>query len=154
MLTHEHSLVASGGKHCGILRTGYSRLGDPHHAGRHLRGHTHGASGVDGEGHEIALVHPDEIGAGGDGPIQFRLIVDLNERIETNVASQGKEGFEFLLIECCSNEKHTIGTHETGVADITRTDREVLAQHRQRAGRAGGDEIGLRSPEELDISEN
>ena len=56
----------------------------------HLRGHAHGPVGVDLEGDEVALVHADEVGAGGDGPLELGLVVDLDEHVEADVAGRGR----------------------------------------------------------------
>ena len=142
MLADKHRVISGRSQHGGIIGPGDARLGHPHDTSGHLRGHAHGTGGVDGERDEIALVHPDEIGAGIDGPLQFRFIVDLNEGIKTDTTGEVQERHKFALIKCGCDEQHAIGSHEAGIAHIMSADREVLAQYRQRTGLSRSDEIG------------
>ena len=80
--------------------------------------------------------------------------MDLDEDIEADASGQREKGFEFGLIERGGDEQHTVRAHESRIADIALADGEVLAQHRQRTGRASNDQILDGSTEEFDISEH
>ena len=87
------------GQDPGVVGTGDAGLGHPHHARGHLRGHPHGPGGVDLEGDEVALVHPDEVGTGGHRPIELGLVVDLDQHVEAEAATQPEEGGQLVVVE-------------------------------------------------------
>jgi hypothetical protein len=131
MLTDEHSVVTRLGQLGGIGRSGDPRLGHPNHARRHLRRHSNGSLRIHSERHEIALIDSDQIGAGGDGTVEFGFIVNLDKCIESDGVSQFQKRLELELIEGCGDEQDAIGPHDSGIADIASTYGEVLAQDRQ-----------------------
>ncbi len=72
-------------------------------------------------------------------------------------AEAGGQGFEFgqrRVIERGDDQQDGVGTHRAGFIDLIRVDHEVLAQHRQGAGGAGGLEIFRGALEKLPVSEH
>lgn len=136
MLADQHGVISGRSQHRGVIWSGDARLGNSNDTSGHLRGHAHGTGGVDSERDEVALVHPDEIGAGIDGPLQFRFIVNLDQGIEADAPGEIQERHKFALIKCSGDEQYAIGAHEAGIAHIMSADREVLAQYRQRTSLA------------------
>lgn len=85
---------------------------------------------IDGEGHEISLVDPDEIGTDCQSAIEFGLVVDLHQYVQTETAGKFVEGPEFTVVQGGGYEKNAIRSHESGIADIEGRHGEVLAEYR------------------------
>ena len=154
MLTDQHGVEAGGGQHGGILGAGDAGLGHPHDAVGHLRCHAHGPGGVHGEGDEVALIHADEIGTRIDGSLQLGFVMDLDQCVDADAASEVQERHKFALIERGGDEQHAVGPHDACIAHIMGRHGEVLAQDGEPTGSPGGLQIGDRTAEELDIGEH
>ena len=110
--------------------------------------------GVDLEGDEVALVDADGRGADGDGPLELRLVVHLDEDVEVQIGGQGVEVGQLGVVEGGDDEQHGVGPHEAGVADVARVDGEVLAEHGDVDRRPGGPEVGRRPAEPVLVGEH
>jgi hypothetical protein len=141
VLTHEHSVVARIRQYGRIGWARNARFSYSHNACRHLRRHPHGPVGIDSKGHEVSLVHADQISASGNGTIEFGFIVNLDKRIKPDGMGQLQKRFEFGLVKSGGDEQHAVGSHDAGIAHVSSTDGEVFAQHRERARGAGGNKI-------------
>ena len=102
----------------------------------------HRPVGVDLEGDEVALVHADQVGADRHGPLELGLVVHLDEHVEVELAGDGVEVRELVVVERRHDQEDGVGTHDPGPRHVARVDGEVLAQHgevdglaRPRAGR-------------------
>ena len=58
------------------------------------------------------------------------------------------------VVERGDDQQHAVGAHQPGVAHVGGADREVLAQHRQRARGPGRWQVGDRAAEELLVGEH
>jgi hypothetical protein len=141
VLTHEHSVVARIRQYGRIGWARNSRFSYSHNARGHLRRHPHGPVGIDSKGHEVSLVHADQISASGNGTIEFGFIVNLDKCIKPDGMGQLQKRFEFGLVESGGDEQHAVGSHDAGIAHVASTDGEVFAQDRERARGAGGNKI-------------
>ena len=126
MFAHKDGVVPRPGKNGRITRAGDARFGHTHHTSGHLWSHAHCPICIDGEGHEVSLIHADQIGASGDSPIEFSFVMDLDKRIEPNRTGQLQERFEFGLVKRGRDEQHAVGAHNAGIANIASTDSEVF----------------------------
>ena len=80
--------------------------------------------------HEVALVHPDHLGAGGQGQLRFGLVVHFDEGVEPEMAGQFQELAQLGRRERSDDQQQGVGAHQPGVTDVGGADREVLAQDR------------------------
>ena len=71
---------------------------------------------VDLEGDEVALVHADEGGAGGERPLELGLVVHLDQGVEPELGGQVVEVAQLVVVEGGDDEQHGVGAHEPGVA--------------------------------------
>ena len=102
----------------------------------------------------IALVDADEHRSGVERLLQLRLVVDLDEHVESHLAGELVHLHELERVEHSGDEQDRVRLHQPGVDDVAWIDCEVLAQHGQCRGGAGGLQIVDRPAEELLISEH
>ena len=126
MLTHKNGVVPRTRQHGRIGRASDARFGDTHHTSGHLWSHSHRPVCIDSKGHEVSLVHPDQVSSSGNCTVKFGFVVNFDKRIEPNGTRQLQERFELGLIESSRDQQHTVGPHDAGIAHIASTDREVL----------------------------
>jgi hypothetical protein len=88
VLTHKHSVVARTRQYGRIGGARNARFSDSHNARRHLRRHPHGPVGIDSKGHEVSLVHTDQVSSSGNCTVKFGFVVNFDERIEPNGTGQ------------------------------------------------------------------
>src|SRR5580704_5298510 len=88
---HQHGLVADGGEASDVVFAPDARLGHRHHLGGDVLHETGGSIGVDREGREVALVHPDELRPGVEGPRQLDLVVHLDHGVERELPGHAQE---------------------------------------------------------------
>ena len=103
---------------------------------------------------QVALVDTDEGGADGEGGVELRLVVDLDEHGEAEIGGQGVELGELGGVEGGHDEQHGVGAHQAGVGDVAGVDGEVLAHHRQRRRGPGRAQVVGRPGEELLVGEH
>ncbi|CAB4578374.1 unannotated protein [freshwater metagenome] len=106
------------------------------------------------ERHEIALVHPDEVGPHVDRAFEFVLVVDLDQCVQSHRPRDTVEFGQLSRRQRRGDQQHAVGPHQAGVENVENVDREVLAQHRQTTGRRCGLEIPDGSPEEFLVGEH
>jgi hypothetical protein len=150
----EKCVIAGLGKRCDIAAVPHAGLCDAHHACRHLRGHADRSLLVDFEGHQVALVHTDEIAPDHEGSFQLVLVVNLDQGIETHLLGERMEVAQLCIVEGGSDQQDTVGAHEPGIDHIAGVDREVLSDDRQRDRCTGRLEILHRPTKPVDIGEN
>jgi hypothetical protein len=141
VLTHKHSVVARTRQYGRIGGARNARFSDSHNARRHLRRHPHGPVGIDSKGHEVSLVHTDQVSSSGNCTVKFGFVVNFDERIEPNGTRQLQKRLELGLIESSSDQQDTVGPHDAGIAHIASAHGEVFAQDRECARGAGSDEV-------------
>ncbi len=143
---------AEGG---GVVRPTDPGLGHPEDALGHRSTDPDGPLVVDLEGDQVALVHADEGGArGGQAPLELGLVVDLEQHIDPELHGQGVEVAQLGVVEGGDDEEHGVGAHGPGVRHVTRVDREVLAEHRQRDRGPRRLEVGRGSAEVGTVGEH
>ena len=108
----------------------------------------------DVEGREIAIVNADEVGAGGDGGVEFGAVMDLDERGEVQASGFFAEIADFALGEDGRYKKDGVGAVGGGFEDLVAVDGEVLADGGEGRGGAGGGEVGEGALEEGAVGED
>ena len=93
------------------------------------------------EGAETAVVDSDEIGTDGQGPLELRLVVDLDQRVETEPFGVLAQSREILVGERRHDEQHRVGPSDPRLVELIGVDHEVLAQQRQLDGVALNDAV-------------
>jgi len=154
MCIRDRCVITGLGKRCGIAAVPNAGLCNAHHAFRHLRGHADRPLLVDLEGHQVALVHTDEITPDNESPFQLAFVVNLDQGIETHLLGERMEVAQLCIVEGGSDQQDTVGAHESGIDHIAGVDREVLSDDRQRDRCTGRLEILHRPTEPVDIGEN
>jgi hypothetical protein len=81
MLTHKNGVVPRTGQNFRIGRSRNARFSNSHNARRHLRRHPHGPVCIDSKGHEVSLVHTDQVSSCGNCTVNFSFVVNFDERI-------------------------------------------------------------------------
>ena len=65
-------------------------------------------------------------------PLELGLVVHLDEHVEAELAGEGVEVDELVVVEGRHDEQHGVGAHDPGAHHVPGIDREVLAEHGQR----------------------
>ena len=86
---------------------------------------------------QVPLVHPDDLGAGLNGPVQFEPVVDLHQGGQRAASGQFEERAQLGIGQGGHDQQHGIGPHQAGVAPRRGLDREVLAKDGEGAGPPG-----------------
>ena len=115
---HEHGLVTDRREASDVVFAPDARLGHRHHLGGDRLHETGGSIGVDREGREVALVHPDELRPGVEGPRQLGLVVHLDHGVERELPGHAQEARQFRVRQRGDDQQDGIGSHEAGVADV------------------------------------
>ena len=106
------------------------------------------------KGAEVAVVDADQRGRfESQRTVKLGAVVHLDEHVQ----AQGHgSGFEVghLRRQAGGNEQDAIGPHGTGFHHLVLIDHEVLAQHRQLAGRTGLLQVGDRALEEALVGQH
>src|SRR5579863_313976 len=114
---HEPSYVGSGEN---------AALADLDHIPGHLRGKEDGDTEGYAKRPQIAVVHPDDLSARGDGGFQLVQIVNLYERGHAKLGRELAERPQLGLVEYRGDQKNGVGAGCRGFQDVIFGDGEVL----------------------------
>ena len=95
---------------------------------RYFLGQKLGGGQIDREGFEVAIVDADDPGVRGQGPFEFREIVDLDEGVELKGVSDLEKVFQCRLIKRGNDEQDRVGTRDDGFEDLCLMNDEVFAE--------------------------
>ncbi|MEY4081314.1 MAG: hypothetical protein RL430_1744 [Actinomycetota bacterium] len=126
MFAHQHGVVTRGTQGLGIMATPDPGFGDLHEMRRNERPHAHCPFLVDGEGHEVTLVHPDHGRPCTDCGREFGLVVDLHQGVDVHLSRNVQHLAEFGSRQSSGDQQDTICTHDARVAHVPGIDGEVL----------------------------
>ena len=140
-LANQQGVIASRLERRSISPVTNTRLRYPNHALRHLRSHPNRSLLIHLEGHQVSLVHPDQVAPDSQGTFEFALIVDLDQGIEPELLRQVVQVSQLSVVEGGRDQQHTIRAHQPSIDNIAGIDGEVLANHRQIGRRTGGLEV-------------
>lgn len=87
-----------------------------------------GGGEVGGEGFEIPIVDPDEIGAEVESAFHFGEVVDFDEDIELDFTGDVVKAAEGVVTEGGDDEEDGIGSGNAGFVDLAFVNGEVFAE--------------------------
>ncbi len=87
---------------------------------------------------EVAVVDADQVGIDGlERALELLLVVHLDEDVEVELRAPAPcSGASVVVVERGDDQQDRVGARDRGLDDLVGVDDEVLAQDRQRAGRA------------------
>ena len=147
-LPHQHGLVAGVGQPAGVARRRGSptRPRPPPRRGS-ASTRPQGPLVVHLEGVQVALVHPDELGPGVQGPLELGLVVHLDQGVEADSCRARLQQPDQLVVgQRGHDEQDGVGPHQPGVAHVGVGHGEVLAQHREPTRGPGGGQVARAIP--------
>ncbi len=106
------------------------------------------------EGAQIAIVDPDDIGAGGDGHLQFALVVHLHQGGHPVARRRFAEIADLALREDRGNQQDGIRAVRRGLQHMRGCDCKIFAQHRDLNRGPSGFEIGQAPLKKALVGEN
>ena len=89
----------------------------------------------------VAVVDADDLGVGLERPVQFGLVVDLDQAVEIELEGLGAEVRKLPVIQHRHDQEHGVGTPGSGFEELVAVDDEILADHRQATGGTRGGEV-------------
>src|SRR5699024_1215882 len=106
------------------------------------------------EGIQIPVVDADDgVLRQAQHPLQLGCVVDFGQHVHAQVEGGLGQVVQGVVIECGGNQQNAVGAQSAGFRDLDRVDDEVLAQHRQGAGRTRlGQVVGI-ALEELAVGQ-
>ena len=153
-LTDQQGVIAGCGQRCSVARISHTGLGDSDDTGWNLGCQAHRPLLVDRKRHEVALVDPDQVTIGGECPFELRLIVDLDEGIETDFVGERTKIAQLCVVEGGRNQQYAVGPHEPSIDHVAGIDGEVFADDRERRGSARRPQVCHRTTEPLLICQD
>jgi hypothetical protein len=97
---------------------------------------------------EVPAVHADDRRTARERSIQFGLVVDLNERGETECPRLTQQVLQLDVVERAGNQKHCIRSRLRSFDKLVRSDYEVFPQQRNVNGLPDGVKMLERAVEE------
>ena len=113
-----------------------------------------GGGKIGDEAFEIAVVDPDQAAVEGGGAGHLGLIVNLDQHVHSVFERGGLDLGHLRIVQCGDDNQDRIGADRAGLGNLPWINHEVLAQHRQRAGGAGGDQVILMALKEWRVGQN
>ena len=129
-------------------------LGDQQAVGRHASPQVERGIERGREGAQVAVVDPDQRRAGGERAVEFFRVVDFDQHVHAERAPEVAQAAQARIVEGGDDQQDGVGTDRARLVDLVLVDGEVLAQHRQRAGGARGDQEILMALEKVAIGEH
>src|SRR5215218_3596442 len=114
-----------------LVARGVARLGDDGLARGHVGEQLVGPLDVDREIGQVAVVEAEHVGLDVQGDLQLALVVDLDQRVEIEVAGLAQQVIEVVGVERRDDQQDRVGAHGRGLVELVGVDDEVLAQDRQ-----------------------
>jgi len=78
---------------------------------------------------QVALVHPYERRPCLEGPLELNLIMHLDDSGHAELSGDPVQPRQLFVVQQRNDEQHGVGTHDAGVVEVRRRDREILAQY-------------------------
>ena len=153
-LTDQQGVVAGSGQRCSVARISHTGLGDSDDTGWNLGCQAHCPLLVDRKRHEVALVDPDQVTFRCECPFELRLVVDLDEGIETDFVGERTKIAQLCVVEGGRNQEHAVSPHEPGIDHVAGIDGEVFADDRERGGSPRRPQVRHGTTEPLFICQN
>src|SRR5215211_7082339 len=125
-----------------LVARGVARLGDDGLARGHVGEQLVGPLDVDREIGQVAVVEAEHVGLDVQGDLQLALVVDLDQRVEVEVAGLAQQVVEVVGGERGDDQQDRVGAHGRRLVELER-----LGQDRQRrrgAALVGLDDVGDR----------
>ncbi len=117
-------------------------------------GQAHGGAQVNGEIVQIAVVDANQISAGGQRALQFRLVVNFHQRGQAGGCGPRAEAAQLGVLQDAHDEEDGVGPALDGLGYLAFVNNKVLAQQRQGDGLADGAQISQRTLEEVLIGQD
>ena len=153
-LAHEHRVKACTDKRPNILRPTNSRLGHPDDRFGERASDTCRPIAVHLEGHQVSLVHANDVSTDSQCAFGLSLVVNLDQDVQPDLDSQRMEIGKLAVIERGDDQENAIRPHEPGIDDVVGGHGEVLAKYRQRNRRSNDFEVLNRSTEIVGIGQH
>ena len=154
MFAHQEGAIAGGAQADDVGGLMDAAFADREGARRHMFGESERRVEGDFESGEIAVVDTDEVGAGIDGGLEFRAVVDFDEGAEAEGCGGFTEIAELVGGKNGGDQQDGIGAVSGGLENLRGVDGKVLAQDGQGYGGAGGFEMGEAALEERLVGEH
>src|SRR5690606_20604609 len=111
------------------------------------------------EAAQVAVVHPQQRGAAGDGrqpqrALELGGVVHLHQHVHAALQRLRREVAQPRVVQAGHDQQHAVGAEHARLVDLPGVDDEVLAQDRQRAGRACLLQVGVGALEEVDVGQH
>ncbi len=103
---------------------------------------------------EVSVVDPDEGRGHGECRIQFDAVVDFHQHIEPNLHRTPAQQGQFLPVQDRGNQQDAVRAQRSRFINLVGVDGEILAQHRQGTGIAGGDQIIIGALKKIHIGQH
>ena len=127
-----------GGQAAQILGVPDAALGDQEAVGRHQGGQFLGGREIGGQRAEIAVVDADQRCLQTQSAVEFAFVVDLHQHVHAQIAGQRFQFPRRGVGQAGHDEQDAIGAHGAALEHLPRVEDEILAQHGQSDGGAGG----------------
>ena len=119
-------------------RLAHARLADHQPVLRHKRSQSQAVLGVDREGAEVAVVQADEASVGGEGGLELALVVDLDQRLEAELAGKTGEPGQLAGREDAGQQQDDVGSRGAQDGELALVDDELFGEDRERDCRPNG----------------
>ena len=103
----------------------------------HQRRQPVGYRQVGGEGVQIAVVDPDDLGAGVQRHIEFAFVVDLHQALHPVCLGCFQQFLQLAWLQDGHDEQQSVGPGGPGLHYLVGVEYEIFAQHRGTLGRSG-----------------
>src|SRR5829696_2001393 len=133
-LAHEHRVDPHAFELLDVGAGGDPRLGDHGLACGDVGEQLERAPEVDAEVRQVAVVDPHDVDVELERGLELALVVDLDERVEVELARLGVQLRELAGPERANHQQHRVGARHLGLDELVAVDGEVLAQHGQVGG--------------------
>jgi len=110
--------------------------------------------GIDLQRPQITVVEPDEARAGRQGRLEFTLVVDFDQRLETEFAGKLREMGKLLRRQDRRQQEDEIRSGGAQERQLAFIDDEVLGQDRDLDRGPDGAQIGHRATEPVGLAEH
>ena len=138
----DQEAVDAGAGHAGqVGRRVESALADENAPGRHHGGQPFRGRQIHLEGPQVPVVDADEPGVQAERPIQFRLVVDLDEDIHAELLRRVHKFHRPAVVHRRHDEQNTVGAEDPRLDDLVGIQHEILAQDRQDDRRPGRHQV-------------
>ena len=129
-------------------------LGDQEPPGGDGVDEAQGGLKTDLEAAQIAVVDADQPPGQGQGPLQLRAVVDLDQDIQAQGQRQGVQVPQLGISQAGGDQQDAIRPQDPGLQHLVGVQDEVLADDRQRTGGTGLPQVVVTALEKIHVGEN